>query len=153
MPFLIIFVLIPLAEVFTFIQVGGEIGVLKTLLLCVLTALIGGYIVRQQGLETLMKAQVSLRKGNLPLSELFDGFCIVIAGALLLTPGFVTDIIGFCLLIPFLRQILRKILSKYSQFQTLTPHPTSRPKDGVIEGDYEHVNDAHEKLDKSDKPL
>lgn len=158
MPFLIIFVLIPLAEVYAFIQVGDEIGVLKTLLLCVLTAAIGGYLVRQQGLETLMKAQNGLRTGQLPLTALFDGFCIVVAGALLLTPGFVTDTIGFSLLVPFLRKALQAALSKYGNFKVMGEHaqgPTNqtRPKDGVIEGDYErvnepHVNEPHEKLDK-----
>lgn len=116
MPFLILFVLIPIAEVYTFINVGEEIGILKTLALCVLTALIGGYVVRQQGLGTLLKAQNNLRTGSLPLKELFDGFCIVIAGALLLTPGFVTDTLGFILLVPFLRSIIQNLLSKYGNF-------------------------------------
>lgn len=152
MPFLIIFVLIPLAEVYAFISVGEEIGVLKTLLLCVLTAVIGGFLVRQQGLETLFKAQKNLQSGHLPLDALFDGFCIVIAGALLLTPGFVTDTIGFLLLIPPFRLILRQLLTKYGKFKVHTASSHSSPsQDGVIEGEYEHVNEEKEALEQNDK--
>ena len=153
MPFLIIFVLIPLAEVYAFINVGEEIGVFRTLLLCILTAAIGGLLVRHQGLETLFKAQKNLQSGKLPLDALFDGFCLVVAGALLLTPGFVTDTFGFSLLIPPFRHLLRELLTKYGTFTvagTAHTHRKNAPDD-IIEGDYEHVVKDHEKLDKSDK--
>ena len=153
MPFLIIFALIPLAEVYAFINVGEEIGVFRTLLLCILTAAIGGLLVRHQGLETLFKAQKSLQSGKLPLDALFDGFCLVVAGALLLTPGFVTDTFGFSLLIPPFRRLLRELLTKYGTFKVAgaahSPHKNGQ--DDIIEGDYEHVVKDHEKLDKSDK--
>ncbi len=159
MPFLILFVLIPLAEVYAFINVGAEIGVLKTLLLCVLTAAIGGFIVRQQGLETLFKAQNNMRTGKLPINDLFDGFCIVVAGALLLTPGFVTDIMGFSLLFPPFRVLLRQTLVRYGKFKTqnITPNrsphsPRQTSSEGdIIEGEYEHVSETKEALDKKDK--
>ena len=152
MPFLIIFVLIPLAEVYVFINVGEEIGVLRTLLLCVLTAAVGGFLVRQQGLETLFKAQKNLQSGRLPLDALFDGFCLVIAGALLLTPGFVTDMAGFALLIPPFRLIIRGLLTKYGKFQMHGAEPSPSPsQDGVIEGEYSHVKEDHEALDNEDK--
>lgn len=151
MPFLILFILIPLAEVYAFITVGEEIGVLKTLLLCVLTAAIGGFLVRQQGIETLMKAQHSIRTGTLPLDALFDGICLVIAGALLLTPGFVTDMIGFSLLIPAARRGLRQILTKYGKFEiyTNTEFNQKRPNnDDIIEGNYEEIVKNPDKIGK-----
>ena len=150
MPFLIIFVLIPLAEVYAFIEVGGEIGILQTLLLCVLTAAIGGFLVRQQGLETLFKTQTNLQSGKIPLDALFDGFCIVVAGALLLTPGFVTDIIGFSLLFPPFRQFMRKLIGKYGNFQVHSAqNHTQKPQNGdIIEGEYVEINKDKEKLDQ-----
>lgn len=152
MPFLIIFILIPLAEVYAFINVGEKIGALDTLLLCVLTAAIGGFIVRHQGLETLFKAQKNLQSGHLPLEALFDGFCLVIAGALLLTPGFVTDTVGFILLIPPFRLILRHSLTKYGKFQMHTSSTrTASSQDDIIEGEYKHVKENHEKLDHDNK--
>lgn len=155
MPFLFIFVLIPIAEVYAFINVGDEIGVLKTLLLCVATALIGGLIVRYQGLETLMKAKSSLRSGGIPLDAFFDGICIVIAGALLLTPGFVTDTFGFCLLIPPLRHGLKNMLIKSGKFNMAGNNQENssftRPNtsnDDIIEGNYEKVDENNPKIDK-----
>lgn len=149
MPFLIIFVIVPLMEVYAFIMVGEEIGALRTLLLCVLTAMIGGFLVRQQGLQTLFKAQKTLSEGEIPLKALFDGFCLVVAGALLLTPGFVTDITGFLLLFPPFRDFIRQILSKHGKFKVHnTVRKTFRDDEDIIEGDYETVTKEHEKLDK-----
>lgn len=161
MPFLILFVIIPLAEVYAFINVGEEIGVFKTLLLCVITAVIGGALVKFQGLQTIFKARQSFMGGKMPVAELFDGLCLVIAGALLLTPGFVTDIIGFSLLVPPFRQILRQLLTRYGKFklhipQNINPSPSARTaQEDIIEGDYEYVAQKHdkpqEKLDQDDK--
>ena len=150
MPFLIIFVLVPIAEVYAFITVGDEIGVFKTLLLCVLTAMIGGFLVRQQGLETLFKAQRGLQAGQLPVNALFEGFCLVIAGALLLTPGFVTDTAGFLLLFPPFRVFLKDMLVKHGKFKVQTASYRQKNDDDIIEGDYETVAKENEKLDKSD---
>ena len=101
MPFIILFIIIPLVEIYFFLLVGDAVGILQTLLLCVLTAIIGGFLVKKQGLETLFNAQKNLQGGTLPMKEIFDGFCLVVAGALLMTPGFFTDIVGFSLLVPF----------------------------------------------------
>lgn len=148
MPFLIIFVLIPLAEVYAFITVGEEIGVLKTLLLCVLTAVIGGLLVRHQGLETLMKGRASLTHGQMPMDALFDGICIIIAGALLLTPGFVTDSIGFSLLIPPFRRFMRDIIVRYNLVKTekYTVKKTyTQQNNDIIEGNYEKIDENDSK--------
>lgn len=132
--------------------VGGEIGVLPTLLLCVLTAIIGGGLVRFQGVETLIKAQTSLRTGKMPLDEIFTGFCIVIAGALLLTPGFITDTAGFLLLFPPFRVFLKKFLSKSSHFNLKTGSNRSKTTESVIiEGEYERVEKTRPPLDKQTK--
>lgn len=104
----ILFLVIPLIEISLFIVVGDEIGIISTLLLCVLTAVIGATLLRQQGLRTLFTAQKQIDEGLLPLREIFDGFCLAIAGATLITPGFFTDFIGFMLLLPPMRDLLWK---------------------------------------------
>ena len=108
MPILILalFIGIPLIEIYLFIQVGGAIGVWSTIGLVILTAFIGTALLRQQGLATLARAQSELDRQQLPVRELFDGVCLLVGGLLLLTPGFLTDALGFALLIPPLRAIL-----------------------------------------------
>lgn len=108
MPILILalFIGIPLIEIYLFIQVGGAIGVWSTIGLVVLTAFIGTALLRQQGLATLVRAQAQLDQQQLPVRELFDGVCLLVSGLLLLTPGFLTDALGFALLIPPLRAFL-----------------------------------------------
>lgn len=108
MPIVILFLFIgiPLIEIYLFIQVGGSIGVWPTIGLVVLTAFIGTALLRQQGMATLARAQSELDRQQLPVRELFDGVCLLIGGLLLLTPGFLTDALGFALLIAPLRAIL-----------------------------------------------
>ena len=98
------FLLIPLAEIYVLIQVGSVIGALPTVALVVLTALVGAVLIRAQGLATLTRVRTSMDRGELPAVELFEGLCLLIAGAFLLTPGFVTDALGFLLLVPPLRR-------------------------------------------------
>ena len=146
------FFIIPLMEVFAFIQVGEEIGVLRTLLLCVLTACIGGFLVRQQGLGILMRGRRSLLEGRMPVDALYEGFCVVAAGAMLITPGFVTDTLGFLLLVPSVHKILRIYLTRYLKVYTATNtvnedfhRPQSRDTD-VLEGEYERLDKDEDKL-------
>ena len=136
-----IFIIIPLTELAVFYEIGDEIGLLNTLILCALTAIIGYFFVRRQGLETLIKGQKALHAGELPMDALFDGFCIVIAGALLMTPGFVTDTIGFLLLTPPVRDVLLKYLASRTRFQSAAgEYRAHKPEDThIIEGDFEHV--------------
>lgn len=122
MPFFILFILIPVAEIFVFMKVSGQIGLGTALLMALGTAILGGAIVKHQGIITMMKAQDSLRKGSIPSKELFDGLCIVASGATLITPGFITDIIGFALLIPKVRDILRDKLSQSAKFSMHSFH-------------------------------
>jgi UPF0716 protein FxsA len=116
------FIGVPLVEIAVFVQVGGWIGLLPTLALVVLTAVLGTWQLRAQGLATLLRARNQVDRGALPARELFDGACLLVAGALLLTPGFVTDIAGFLLFLPLVRNRLREILARYVQANMKTRH-------------------------------
>lgn len=105
-PLFLIFILVPVIELAVLIKVGSHIGVLWTLALIFLTAVIGVAILRAQGLATLMRANRKLEEGAIPAKELAEGFLLALAGAMLLTPGFVTDGFGFILLIPAVRSAL-----------------------------------------------
>jgi UPF0716 protein FxsA len=104
--FLLIFVLSPLIELYVLIQVGSVIGALPTILLSILTAVIGGYLVRMQGLAVLMRVRSTLDRGETPALELLDGALLLLCGFALLLPGFITDAAGFALLVPPLRHAL-----------------------------------------------
>jgi UPF0716 protein FxsA len=109
------FIAVPLIEIAVFIQVGGWLGLWPTLGLILLTAVIGSWQLRAQGMATLESARRQLDEGRLPTRELFDGLCLLFAGALLLTPGFVTDIAGGLLFVPPVRETLRKVFGRYIQ--------------------------------------
>ncbi|MBU2955206.1 FxsA family protein [Marinobacter sp. F3R08] len=98
--FLFLFIILPIAEMAVLIQVGGMIGVLNTVGLVFLTAVIGAWLLRQQGLATLLRANQRLNSGELPAKEVAEGLILAVGGALLLTPGFITDTVGFLCLIP-----------------------------------------------------
>ena len=106
--FAILFFAIPLIEIYFLIQVGEVIGALPTILLVVLTAVIGAFLLKQQGVSTLARFQSSMAQGQMPATALLEGVMLVIGGALLMTPGFFTDAIGFACLLPFSRQWLAK---------------------------------------------
>lgn len=110
---LILFVVIPFIEVSLLIKVGSIIGTWPTIGLVIFTAVLGSALMRIQGLKTLMRVQKTLASGQLPTMELLEGAIILVSGALLLTPGFLTDCIGFFGLIPFTRRVLvRWILAR-----------------------------------------
>ncbi len=102
-----LFICIPILEVSVFISVGEEIGLTWTLAIVIITAITGTWLMKRQGLETLLRLQDQINQGQLPLREVFDGFCLLLAGAFLLTPGFVTDGVGFLLFISPFRNLLR----------------------------------------------
>lgn len=104
---LIVMIGTPLAEIAVFIEVGEKIGLGPTLIVVVLTAIIGTALLRHQGFSVLSRARDSLRRNRVPMNELFDGLCLLFAGALLLTPGFVTDTAGFLLFMPPFRALLK----------------------------------------------
>lgn len=102
----LLFITLPLLELYVLIKVGSGIGGLPTIALCLLTAAIGGLLIRWQGMSTLFDAQRRLARGEIPAEHGFHGLLIALAGILLFTPGFITDTIGFLLLIPPFRQWL-----------------------------------------------
>jgi UPF0716 protein FxsA len=144
---------VPLIEIALFIEVGGWIGLWPTIATVVATALIGTSLLRRQGLATLQRAQAEMAAQRMPVRELFDGACLLVAGVLLLTPGFLTDAIGFVLLIPPLRstiglwvwQALQKrgsIHVRSTGFGTGEPGAAGRggPGGPVIDGEYEDLS-------------
>ncbi len=101
---LLAFIAVPLLEIFLFVQVGERIGAWPTVGLVVLTAILGVALLQMQGLDTWTRAQMSLLQGGLPAQELLEGAVLLVSGALLLTPGFFTDALGFLGLLPWTRQ-------------------------------------------------
>jgi UPF0716 protein FxsA len=140
------FIGVPLLEIALFIKVGGWIGLGPTLALIVLTAVIGAWMIRQQGIGVLMRAQRQLAEGVLPVMEVFEGLCLVIAGALLLTPGFFTDALGAVLLIPAVRSGLYRRLRSRIEAHVVNvagpPHERAAGAPGpIIEAEFEEVDD------------
>lgn len=128
----------PLVEIYLLIQVGSVIGGLPTVLLIILTAIVGVGLLKQQGLSTLMAAQQSLTRGELPALQLLEGAALLVSGALLLTPGFVTDFIGFLGLIPLTRQaLLRGFLSRKGAGVSHPFHTTERDRGVTIDGEFQ----------------
>lgn len=103
----LLFITVPLIELFLFLVIGQRIGILPTFGIILLTGILGAALARSQGLRTLAKYRESIAQGRLPHEAILDGLLIFVAGALLLTPGFLTDTIGFLLLAPSVRQIVR----------------------------------------------
>ena len=110
--FLLFFIGLPALEIFLMIKIGGEIGALNTIFLIFLTAVIGVYYARIQGMQTLRSGLVNLYQNKVPIYELILGASIAFAALLLIIPGFFTDFIGFLLLVPFTRNVLFKTLIK-----------------------------------------
>ena len=158
----VIFVTVPIVEMYVLIQVGGIIGALPTVALVVLTATLGIWLLRLEGLATLAKVQEKLARGEIPGQELLEGIMLLIGGALLLTPGFVTDAIGFACLLPFLRKpiahwLINKGMLRFlnatgsSHFQS--PHGrtggSGHPGDStIIDGDFEDRTPPKQHLDE-----
>ena len=111
MPFLLLFIVMPILEIAVLLKVGGAIGVLPTLGIVVLTAVIGTHMLRQQGTATLERARSRFGSGEMPAGEMIEGLLLLVGGVLLLTPGFVTDAFGFACLIPASRRWLATRLS------------------------------------------
>ncbi len=110
--FFLIFIVLPVFEVFLLIKIGGEIGALNTVALILLTAIVGIYYARIQGIQTLRSGIINIYQNKTPIYELISGASIAFAAVLLIIPGFFTDLIGFLLLIPFSRKIIFKIILK-----------------------------------------
>lgn len=141
------FIAVPLIEIGLFVQVGGAIGLWPTLAVVLATAMAGAALLRRQGLDALARVQKSMEKGEAPLEPVFDGFCLLAAGALLLTPGFFTDAIGFALFIPFLRHALLGLIASRVQVHGhghASAHHSGRNSahvGDIIDGDWQDITD------------
>jgi UPF0716 protein FxsA len=134
---LLFFLVVPFVEIYLLLQVGGIIGAVPTIFLVVLTAVIGAWLLRQQGFATLQRFQASLAQGALPAYEMIEGPILLLGGILLLTPGFVTDIMGFACLIPQLRRKIARYAIEKHLIQAGGPfQPTQSANRDVLEGEY-----------------
>ena len=111
-PFFLLFIALPALEIFLLIKIGGQVGALNTVALIFLTAIVGIYFAKLQGIQTLKSGMVNLYQNKMPVYEMMSGASIAFAALLLIIPGFFTDLIGFLLLIPFTRKIFFKLAFK-----------------------------------------
>ncbi len=109
----LIFTLLPVAELAILIKVGAIIGTLNTVLLVIGTALSGAFLVRMEGINVIYRFQQNLRDGVFPSEEIFDGALLLVAGAVLVTPGFMTDILGLLLVLPPSRTVIKELIRRY----------------------------------------
>jgi len=138
----VLFILIPILEIYLLIQVGGVIGALPTVLIVIATAAIGAFLLRLQSIATLQRVQTTLSQGEMPAIELMEAVILLVCGALLLTPGFFTDALGFLGLLPYTRRLFIFWLIKRIKIKGMgmhasdprTPSNPSHPK--TIEGEY-----------------
>ena len=126
---LLIILFVPLIEIYLFIQIGGQIGAFNTILIILLTAVVGIYFVRLQGLNTLRSGVTQLYRNQIPIYEMMSGAALAVAALLLIIPGFATDVLGFLLILPFTRNLIFKYLGK--------KYTKEKVKDDLIEGEYE----------------
>ena len=142
--FLLLFVGIPLFELYWLIEVGSYLGAIPTIFLTVFTAVLGGLLVRMQGLATAMRVQKSLAMGEVPAIQMLEGAVLLACGFFLLLPGFFTDILGFLALVPAIRRWM--VLAFLKRAQVLQP-PRQPPGDAggdrprIIEGEYHRDDD------------
>src|SRR3954447_2898747 len=108
----LIFIVVPLAELYVIIQVGQAIGLVPTLVILLADAILGSMLLRQQGRAAWVRFNRALAEGRMPHKEVFDGVLVIFGGALLITPGFLTDILGLMLLIPPTRALVRRLSSR-----------------------------------------
>ena len=123
------FTIIPIIEIYLLIEIGSIFGALTAVILVILTGFLGAFLARMQGLQTFFRIQESLREGRMPSGDLLDALLIVIAGLVLLTPGFLTDSAGFLLLIPATRNFIKYWLRRQIELRYMS----NRPEDIIIE--------------------
>ena len=123
-------ILVPIIEIYLFIKIGSQIGAFNTISLIFITAIIGVFYARYEGLNTLKSGFSQLVKNEAPTYEIISGAAIAFAALLLIIPGFLTDIIGFLLIIPFTRKFIIKLIAK-----------RQKKNSNFIDGEYEDIND------------
>ena len=131
-------IFIPVLEIYLFIKIGAQIGALTTILLIFITAILGVYYARYEGLNTLKAGFTQLSKQETPAYEVISGATIAFAAVLLIIPGFATDILGFFLIFPMTRKI---ILNKFSKRFS----PSKKTKNNFIDGEFEDIEDDNDR--------
>ena len=127
-------ILLPIVEIYLFIKIGAQIGAITTILLIFITAILGVYYARYEGLNTLRAGFTQLSKQETPAYEIISGAAIALAALLLIIPGFATDVFGFLLIFPLSRKfILSKLSKKFS--------PKKNKKNNFIDGEFEDIDD------------
>src|SRR3954451_15694268 len=123
---IVLFIVVPIVELFVIIQVGGAIGVLPTIALLIADSVVGSMLMRSQGRTAWRRFKAALAEGRMPHREVLDGVLVIFGGAFLLTPGFLTDILGAILLLPPTRAVIRRVLVRRVTFSVLTDMPPPR---------------------------
>tara|TARA_B100000989_G_C19501384_1_gene454452 strand:- start:267 stop:692 length:426 start_codon:yes stop_codon:yes gene_type:complete len=137
-PVFLLIILIPIIEIYIMIKIGAQIGALTTIFLIFATAIIGVYYAKYEGLNTLKSGFIQLSKNETPKYEILSGAAIAFAALLLIVPGFVTDVFGFLLILPFTRNLFfRKITKKFNVKEN--------KKNDFIDGDYEDIENEDDK--------
>lgn len=108
----LLFLVVPVVELVLIIKIGAAIGVLATVALLVLSSVVGSWLMKREGLGVVRRVQASLAAGRMPGVELIDGFLILLGGALMIAPGFLTDLLGIALLLPPVRAVVRRVLRR-----------------------------------------
>ena len=135
---LLLIILIPILEIYLFIKIGSQIGAFTTISLIFITAIIGVFYARYEGMNTLKSGVSQLYKNQMPLFELMSGAALAVAALLLILPGFATDFFGFLIIFPFTRKIIFNLLAKNRKSKL-------RIKDDLIEGEYEDKDNQNDK--------
>ena len=136
--FFLLFIGLPALEIFLMIKIGGKVGALNTVALIFLTAIIGVYFARIQGIQALKSGMANLYKNRLPVNELLSGASIALAALLLIIPGFLTDILGFLMIFPVSRKfIFGKFIKKIKHKET--------KKNNFIDGEFEDIEDDNDR--------
>ena len=136
-PILLSIILIPIIEIYLFIKIGSQIGAITTILLIFITAVVGVYYAKYEGLNTLKAGFLQLSKNEAPAYEIISGAAIAIAAILLIIPGFATDIFGFLLIFPITRKIFfNKFSKKFNR---------EKDKNNFIDGDFEDIEEDNDK--------
>ena len=135
---LLLIILIPILEIYLFIKIGSQIGAFTTISLIFLTAIIGVYYARYEGLNTLKSGVSQLYKNQMPLFELMSGAALAVAAILLIFPGFATDLLGFLIIFPLTRKIIFRLFAQNKKSEV-------HVKDDLIEGEYEDKDNDNDK--------
>ena len=135
---LLLIILIPILEIYLFIKIGSQIGAFTTISLIFITAIIGVYYARYEGLNTLRSGVSQLYKNQMPLFELMSGAALAVAAILLIFPGFATDLLGFLIIFPLTRKIIFRLFAQNNKSEV-------HVKDDLIEGEYEDKDNDNDK--------